>query len=1353
MVFFSLATILAMIFSGRKNVPITITLLVGVMVFPNALRGESVVDPILPRTIEILSGGQLAPPWKTLWDQGRKLAVAGKLQEAAHLYSQIFDSKPQLEQASWEYCQLLFDLGDTKTAARVIASLLERHSNQSKYLLTAGTIALKNDDLPAAVAFFGRVLEKQTTGDIANQALYGMIKGLRGQGKRDLALAASERLLVRRPNDIPLLLEAAEEAKDLGQINKAKNILRQLLMVPSLDDSTLLRLVATFDIPELRHETDELCEKYLERHPLFLKFRKKLSSRYLEAGRFNDALRHLYVLADNDDKSDSSLLLAGRLSYRHANRPDKALALLERYLEKHPDNREVTAEVVEIRRFLAEDFLSIVENYGAKLLWEDLAKITGQREEIFKQLANLLENKGAVKEYAEVLAILFQYHPEDGENAVRLVKQLSADKSYEQARAVLDRIDAKKNKDKTFHLLRARILEMFGEKQGTLAAMEAALRLDPGDLELCRTTIEFAGALGETKRMRTAFELSASRAGKNGVQAEMIISYLHQLVMNSLFREFHNVRKNFHYTLVTDQATKNSIDLLSIEILRRQGKIFEAEQELRKMLLEERSLPEVLTALIDIALEVADHPKANSWLTYFKQLEETSNGRVARNRLTPVLLHEVHSARRAGDLQLFSKLLHEATVGALRKEGHESLQNSQFHAQLELERCWLSILQQDYTHAKRLFDNLSSETRNRTEYYVIAALLRKHHQKSGSEAGLSTLVFPEAVVELKLLPGIIEMLIQLQEYDLARGYAQRLCQFNSDSPVAIILQIRLAFARGAYDEAKTFLGLLEKHFPDEEYFSSLRLAVALRTGDYANGLELWSHHYGPFDELFSANGPQSSIAVGDFERMVLLARLLWGDKQHEKALQVYRRLLSPSVETLLKETFRERRITNTQLLEGKKWWDGVLLILHSAPNKVAQLMEAGFLLANKENEVSRILTDQYALFNAQKAIVGEYQARKAILDRNYAAAELTSKQVVEEQNSPEGLIDLATIYGRVGKYRKEAQMYEALQNTGTTSPELQASMERSSQQLSPQNIVDVAFIDKLGRDGIIDLQTTTLGSSFVVTPNLQSELFLSYANNRYRSVRPGSVANGNSLYLATVYDLDKEIELRLGGGGHKMDDDSNLLLLHELALKGRLDQYFSAFLGWRKSMVDDNVASLRAETTFQQFDAGIICDTSLGLSFGGDFRHRNYSDDNTQNRFHAFSAYGIYGETMHVGGRYDFQYLANTDASGGVQGLDADLPSESDVLYWRPSFWSEHLWSLTFRQDFFGYDGTGDRRNSHYTITNAIGFDDGDTLWYQGKFDIFLEMNPHFLLKGNFTVTKGDEFEEKSLGISLHYRW
>ncbi len=60
---------------------------------------------------------------------------------------------------------------------------------------------------------------------------------------------------------------------------------------------------------------------------------------------------------------------------------------------------------------------------------------------------------------------------------------------------------------------------------------------------------------------------------------------------------------------------------------------------------------------------------------------------------------------------------------------------------------------------------------------------------------------------------------------------------------------------------------------------------------------------------------------------------------------------------------------------------------------------------------------------------------------------------------------------------------------------------------------------------------------------------------------------------------------------------------------------------------------------------------------------------------------------------------------------------------------------------------------SYYAFDNAIGFEDNENISFTTKFDIFLEMSPHFLLKGNFTLSKSDEYEETGMSVSLHYRW
>lgn len=119
---------------------------------------------------------------------------------------------------------------------------------------------------------------------------------------------------------------------------------------------------------------------------------------------------------------------------------------------------------------------------------------------------------------------------------------------------------------------------------------------------------------------------------------------------------------------------------------------------------------------------------------------------------------------------------------------------------------------------------------------------------------------------------------------------------------------------------------------------------------------------------------------------------------------------------------------------------------------------------------------------------------------------------------------------------------------------------------------------------------------------------------------------------------------------------------------------------------------------------------------------------------------------MHMAFRYDFQYLTSDD-----ENKSTDL--ENVPLYWSPSFYDEHRLSLQFQHDFFGYEEGAKRGISYYSLDGSVGFEDDDTITFGALFDIFLEISPHFLLKGNFTFLSSDVYEETGLSLSLHYRW
>ena len=64
-------------------------------------------------------------------------------------------------------------------------------------------------------------------------------------------------------------------------------------------------------------------------------------------------------------------------------------------------------------------------------------------------------------------------------------------------------------------------------------------------------------------------------------------------------------------------------------------------------------------------------------------------------------------------------------------------------------------------------------------------------------------------------------------------------------------------------------------------------------------------------------------------------------------------------------------------------------------------------------------------------------------NKNYHFAAKSYEKLLEKEETTESKVDLATIYGRIGKFRKEAQVYEDISNVGNVTPELQESIKRN----------------------------------------------------------------------------------------------------------------------------------------------------------------------------------------------------------------------------------------------------------------------------------------------------------------------
>ena len=496
-------------------------------------------------------------------------------------------------------------------------------------------------------------------------------------------------------------------------------------------------------------------------------------------------------------------------------------------------------------------------------------------------------------------------------------------------------------------------------------------------------------------------------------------------------------------------------------------------------------------------------------------------------------------------------------------------------------------------------------------------------------------------------------------------------------------------------------------------------------------------------------------SVDDIDTLLTLARLLWGDKQYERSLSIYKRLMSPSVLDLVSERFKQKQINYLYLTREDTFWNSMIVRLQSKPGIIGELMEPPFLIENRGNEAGKIVTEYFEKYSWQKLINSEYLAKNATYQRNYYYAEHSYKRLLEEEETTEGMYDLAAIYGRIGKYRKEAQVYKAIQSSGATSPELTESIERNILQLSPRSTLDFNFQDEYGRDGYIDMERWSLGTSLWFSSDLNKDIRLIYAYNDYNSTETDQTATSNLLSGSFAYEFAKDYELILGIGTEKISGDNDTDLLYKVEFRGQLDDYVNAYGLLEKKPVYDTVDAVEEQVTFHTVETGLNLETPIGLAFGGDFRHRSYSDGNSQDKLHGFSSYSVFSESLQFVLRYDYQYLQNADANGSsaVEPFGDEFPLPGPSSYWSPSFYSEHHLNLHFQHDFLGYQQGTKRGISYYAVDTAVGLEDNENVSYTGIFDIFLEMSPHFLLKSNFILSKSDVFEEIGFSLSLHYRW
>lgn len=1308
-------------------------------------------DSIAPdRNISMVRGEPGSPEWKILWDKARKYARNEEYAKAVTVYADLLKIKSNIEEAHWEYCKVLLKTEDFSSAAKVIGGLLEIDPNNSEYLLTGGAVAMHWKNYAAAIRYYGKVFERDPVGIYSDQALLGLATGLRNQGKKELAFTLFEQFNLRHPDDTAVLSYLAKDALELDKSDKSRKYYTKLLENQNVADEIILQAVQAFAVPGYEKRKATLWLEYLKRHPKYIPFRRELAKYYMATGEFEAALLQLKFLIDLEEDNDKYLLQAGLLCQRDLRRPDKALYFYEEYKKHHQEDQEITLRIAAIQSSLAHDFLPIVENEGGAQLWSDLAEIELNRLVIFREMTDLLEKNGQTEALIEVLSIIYENSGHEDGIALRLARQYFQKSRYRQALDYLTAVTGQHYKTKSYYRLKGEAEQRLGLEVDALASFEQGLAAAPLDMELRTYCLNLAGKIGDVSKLKSLFQQRVQQEDKR-VPVDFVLIYLDLLAYNFLFQEYNEIDHWAREFFAGWPEVIIRLKMHKAASLRREGKMRQAEQLLRQLLNNEILVEAILFQLAENAAVDNDPNKAEIWYQALTKSSDQFNVKFSydpsgcRKLLLKVELLKAEEKYGTGR-DLIDTYLRESVQKKRSKELEPFLDR------LAVQRIWLSFLNGDLTEAYRQCAELLEISGNDTfdpELFVLIELLNRKLAKDDSKKELKYSIYIAGNPMLTRLLPVADREIEYLEYDLAEKHLAAVLKKYPDSVVGNLMWAELMMDRGVGDRAADVLSRLMEHFPSEQYFPKKRIEVEARRGMYEQGLALMKKDNGSSRDAEELTKRLS--ATESIEELVSLARLLWGAKQQERALQIYRKLLTPPVFEVLDKKFRQEQINDPVLTREESFWNPMTFLLRSKPEVLEEFMDPQFLLANRGKTAGKIVSDLYAQYSWQKLISDEYMARKAIYDRNYYYAEKSYKRLVE-QDSSQGMSDLATIYSKIGKFRKEAQVYEAMQNRGTTSPEMTESIERNTLQISPQNIFNVGYEEKNGRDGYVDIAKTTFGTSFSFTPDLDKDLRLFYANNHFESLDTNSSTGSNFFYAVGTYEFSKGYELVLGFGTEQLTGDSDTGYQYEIELKGQLDDYVSAYALLEKRQVYDTIAAIQQQITYQAIETGLSVETPIGLSFGGDLYHRDYNDGNAQNKFHGYSSYTIFGDSLRAAFRYDYQYLINDDDNRSNPDSDwEELGNE--LLYWSPSTFSEHRLSFHFQHDFLGYEQGAKKGMSFYSIDNAIGLEDNENVSFTTDFNIFLEMSPHFLLKGNFTLSKSNDFDEKGLSVSLHYRW
>lgn len=1287
--------------------------------------------PTPDKNVTVVTTEQQIPQWKRLWDEARVLTQNQEMDEAIAKYLEVLEVKPHIEEVKWELSRNYLTQNQFAKALVVLESLLEASPEKIEYLVSAGQAALQQRKASLAGRYFGQALSLDPGGSLSELALQGMVEALSDQGKNTLAIPLMEQLFQRGVLGPDSLLELARYFIGQNDYSKGAFYYKELIGKHLVDDLTIKEAAHAYEQSNQLEAAAELWKSYLETHPDYNVFRIKLADYYINQKRRPDALPHLLYLADHNVDRQNYLLKIAEIYLYELGRSDRALHYFEKYHQEFPHGVDVSSEISGLQIILANDFLSIVENDGVWMLWRDLAEVTPSRIGIYRAMAGMLQDMGREKEteLIEILKIINTHQPEDVEIISKIARILRKTGRISECRDFLKRAESANKYTAAIHLLKAQCESADNDDLSRLKSYVRYLDLKPNDRSIRLQALQLAGALGLVEQLHDIYRGAGLEKSPQLTGIDYV--YARQLLKNGLARNTENFLKPFVESKIESwKRMKLTGELAALDF--HQNRPYKAEQILRVYSARNHENSDGYLLLSGFFIDKKNIESARLW---HGALENS------RKKLT--------SAQKS--MLFYQKLLIDR---AMTKVDVYRQAVQYLNVQLKANRIVaedvdiLLFAAEHFLLTNRFQECVTLLNRFRPKFkgvdQVSAMLAIAKSGRDKKQAPLLTIVDE---VSLSVAVAVAEQLSKMSRFEDARSILAGVAGKLPESIRVKVLLAEIQITLLAYkDSAQLFKDLAET-YENETYFTEQLFRL-----ENLNGLpdSIFKEFQISHDDSGRKNTIHHPHPALDYPEIKLMwARALWTDDDWEEALDVYglldtemKRKLDPlkqSLEELQDDKLAPLRVDFT---ERELTFDN--------PDVIDVIMSEKFVSENLAEDIVEKSSRFYDDYRWANIINKEMTAKSSLKAKEFYQAEIDYESLFqEEEDVTEPLYtDLATVYGRLGRYQEEAELLEKLKETKVNYPELSQISEKNIRRQQPHLFVEGGYLEEEGRDGFIDITRSNVGLGLKMKPTLYQEAGLIAGLNEYGNSDDSTVAKSTSLLGTYSFQITDAIEGVGEIGIEDFEGEGETFLLYDFLLKGTLEELVELYGGIKQEPVHDTVDALLNDIYRRELQVGFSLDYLFGMFFGFDLDFINYSDDNNGEQYYLWSSYRWFGDRSSVDLTYSYLNLQNEISNE----MFADSDRDNAPPYWSPGDYWKHRLAGTYKMELWPtgrlQSGTGS-----FSARYGIGYEKGDTVIQEIDINILLEITTSFLVKGTFSTVLSEDYEKLDGFMSFGYRW